>query len=214
MSQCLMWLTKKLIISENGKEFYKSFKKTTNSYLSEIIPLVPSIGNSLFKSSYFMGVMFIAWYKAFLKLGLTSDEANKWIWRASENALKKIPSPFINFVKKRYLSSMLKNAESHAKKSHEGTLPEYDWKVSNVHIHGNVIQLNTYECGIQKLCKRFETEKLLPSLCRMDYLTAHYLQYGFNRDKTLGDGDDVCNHCFYYDGNCEWSPEKGFEHRK
>lgn len=55
---------------------------------------------------------------------------------------------------------------------------------------------------------------MLPSICRMDYLTSHYLKNGFLRDKTLGDGDEMCNNKFYINGECEWAPEKGFGHRK
>lgn len=79
---------------------------------------------------------------------------------------------------------MLKKAESHSKKSLEGNLPQ------------------------------FEVESMLPSICRMDYLTSHYLKNGFLRDKTLGDGDEMCNNKFYINGECEWAPEKGFRHRK
>lgn len=43
---------------------------------------------------------------------------------------------------------------------------------------------------------------------------SHYLKSGFMRDKTLGDGDEMCNNKFYINGQCEWVPEKGFEYRK
>lgn len=83
-----------------------------------------------------------------------------------------------------------------------------------VKVDRNQFRLDTYECGLKKLCKRFGVEEMLPSLCRMDYLTAHYLKHSFERTKTLGDGDEVCNNQFSFIGECEWAPEKGFEHRK
>jgi hypothetical protein len=48
----------------------------------------------------------------------------------------------------------------------------------------------------------------------MDYLFAHLMNNGFERTKTLGDGDDCCNCRYYLTGSCEWSPEKGFADRK
>lgn len=38
--------------------------------------------------------------------------------------------------------------------------------------------------------------------------------YGFERTKTLGDGDECCNCRYYIKGDCDWSPEKGFNDRK
>lgn len=210
----LLSLTKKMIIKEKGIDFYYKFKTTVTKYLKEITPQVPDIGDSIFKSSYLMGVCFIGWYKVFLELGVSSDEANHWIWIATENALKKIPKLCIPLAKKLYLGSMLKKAELHTQKSQTGNLPEFDWSINYVKINENSFRLDTYACGIKKLCKKFNTEEMLPSLCRMDYLTAHYLKHNFERIKTLGDGDDVCNNKFSFIGECEWAPEKGFEHRK
>lgn len=214
MSDLLLFLTKSLIIADKGKEFYLNFRQKVKRHLRDIIPNVPDISDSIFKSSYLMGVFYIAWYKAFLNLGVSSDEANRWIWIATENALKKIPAPFIGLAKKLYLGSMLKKAEGHMAKSKEGTLPEYDWNINYVKLDENSFRLDTYECGIKKLCEKFGTQAMLPSLCRMDYLVAHYLKHDFERTKTIGDGDNVCNNKFSFVGSCEWSPEKGFEYRK
>lgn len=161
-----------------------------------------------------MGVFFIAWYKSFLELGSSSEQANQWIWFSVENALKRIPNCLVPFAKKVYLGGMLKKAESHSRKSKSGQLPKFDWSIEYVKIDSNSFRLDTYECGIKKLCEKFDTRDMLPSLCRMDYLTAHYLKHSFIRDKTLGDGDNVCNNRFSLSGECEWAPEKGFEQRK
>lgn len=44
---------------------------------------------------------------------------------------------------------------------------------------------------------------MLLILWRMDYLTSHYSKSGFERTKTLGDGDEVCNNKFFINGECE-----------
>lgn len=214
MSSFLLKLSKQLIVKERGTIFYGTLKKKIKQHLSEIIPQVPKIGDSIFKSSYLMGVFFIAWFKAFLELGLSTEEANLWIWKVTENALKKIPVCCTGIAKKIYIGGMLRKAESHYRKSLSGSLPEFDWKIEYKKVNDNEFFLNTYECGIQKLCTKFHTEEMLPSICRMDYLTSHYLNCGFSRDKTLGDGYELCNNTFYINGECEWAPEKGFVHRK
>ncbi|MCD1655961.1 L-2-amino-thiazoline-4-carboxylic acid hydrolase [Treponema zuelzerae] len=214
MSAFLLFLSKKDIINEKGTKYYSDLKKQIKYQLKLIVPNVPEIGDSIFRSSYIMGVIYIAWYKSFLELGMQKDEANIWIWRASENSLKIIPKNCLWLVKKAYIGGMLKKAESHTKKSIENKLPEYDWKIEYKKVNENEFYLNTYECGIKKLCKLFNTEEMLPSLCRLDYLTSHYLGSGFLRDKTLGDGDELCNNKFFINGICEWSPEKGFISRK
>ncbi|MGM9923037.1 MAG: L-2-amino-thiazoline-4-carboxylic acid hydrolase [Bacillus sp. (in: firmicutes)] len=214
MSALLLRINKKAFAQTYDKLFYNKFRKNVKRHLKEIIPEVPNIGDSIFKFSYLMGVFYIAWYKSFLELGLTSNQANQWIWTATENALKKIPNCLVPLAKKIYLGGMLKKAERHTQKSKHGQLPEYDWNIEYVKIDDNSFRLDTYECGIKKLCEKFGTEEMLPSMCRMDYLTAHYLRHDFKRDKTLGDGDNVCNNRFSFTGECEWAPEKGFEDRK
>ena len=68
--------------------------------------------------------------------------------------------------------------------------------------------------GISMLSKELGAEGLLPGVCRGDYLSAHLMGNGFERTKTLGDGDDCCNCRYYVKGDCDWSPDKGFENRK
>ena len=43
----------------------------------------------------------------------------------------------------------------------------------------------------------FHAEGMLPGICRMDYLFASRMKNGFERTKTLGDGDECCN-CRYF----------------
>lgn len=121
MSNILLRFNKKDIIAERNTTFYKVFKKKIRGHLKEIIPQVPDIGNSIFKSSYLIGVAFIAWYKAFLEMGLSSDEANIWIWKGTENAIKKIPRFMIPLVKKSIWAECfvrLRNRQKNLRKEH------------------------------------------------------------------------------------------------
>jgi hypothetical protein len=67
---------------------------------------------------------------------------------------------------------------------------------------------------MKKLAHDFGTDGLLPGICRMDYLFAHLMGNGFERTKTLGDGEDCCNCRYHIEGSCDWSPERGFVDRK
>ena len=214
LNNFLLLLGRKILIAGKVKALYSLFCKSTRQELREILPEVPNIGDSIFKSSYYMGVCFIAWYKAFTKLGMSGTEANQWIWQVLEHGLKKIPPFLVPLAKKIYIGGMLKKAVSHTEKSRAGTLPECDWSIEYSPIDSNSFRLDVYECGIQKLCRKFHAEELLPSLCRTDYLVAHYLHAGFERTQTLGDGNSVCNNTFHLRGDCQWMPEKGFVDRK
>lgn len=214
LNDFLLLLSSGSLIAEKGEEFFSLFSKNVRQELRAILPEVPKIGDSIFKSSYLIGVCFIAWYRVFVKLGLTSDEANQWIWRVLENALKKIPSFLVPLAKKIYIGGMLRKAVSHTEKSKAGTLPEYDWTIAYTPVDSNCFRLDVHECGIQKLCSKFHTEEMLPSLCRTDYMVAHYLRAGFERTQTLGDGNCVSNNTFRFHGECQWMPEKGFVDRK
>lgn len=207
-------INKKYFIEKYGIEFYNKFKYKVGKELSEIIPDVPEIGDSIFKSSYMMAIIYIAWYKTLKEMNLSIEKIKIIIWAATENSLKKIPKIFIPIAKKIYLNPIIRKAESHTKKSKEDNLPVYDWKVEYKKVDNNCFYLNIYECGIKKLCKKFDVEDLLLILCRMDYLTSHYLNSGFVRTKTLGDGNEVCNNKFFIIGECEWAPDKGFIERK
>lgn len=37
---------------------------------------------------------------------------------------------------------------------------------------------------------------MLPGICRVDYLIAHYMNVGFDRTQTLGEGGTMCD-CRY-----------------
>lgn len=194
--------------------FYKQFKQQVNEKIEGLVPAVPDIGDSIFKASYLMVVFYIAWFQVLGEMGISVMQANVIIWETTENSLKRIHNTFMPLAKRMYLNPMIKKAESHAMKSKENNLPEFDWKIEYRKIDENCFCLDTYECGVKKLCEHFGVGEMLPSLCRMDYLTSHYMKCGFERTKTLADGDGVCNNKFYINGDCEWSPEKGFEGRK
>ncbi|MEN6350201.1 MAG: L-2-amino-thiazoline-4-carboxylic acid hydrolase [Syntrophomonas sp.] len=115
---------------------------------------------------------------------------------------------------KAYIGGFRKKAAEHAKKTRANALHPYDWKIAYREINENTFEIDITECAMLKLAKDFDVLGMYPAICRMDYLFSHYMGNGFERTKTLGDGDECCNCRYHIVGNCEWSPEKGFESRR
>lgn len=214
----IYWITlkasKKTIIENHGKEFYYSFKKLSLSILNDVISKTPYIGKSIFSFNYEFCPAYIAWYKAYMQLGLDSDAAGQMIWKMNEKLVQLIPKIFMKTAVNIYIGSFRKKAKEHEKRWEENSVHPYDWKIRYREINDNVFEVDIYECGMIKLCKDFDALGLFPSMCRMDYLFSHYMGNGFERTKTLGDGCDCCNCRYILPGECEWTPEKGFTYRK
>lgn len=75
-------------------------------------------------------------------------------------------------------------------------------------------EVNITRCGMRTLAKDFDALGMFPAVCRVDYLMFSIMGGGFQRNKTLGDGDSCCNCIYTIGGKCDWNPEKGFKNRK
>lgn len=212
--QLTMLRSKFYLTKKYGRDFWVVFKIESKRNLELILPQIPDIGDSLFSFNYQFGPCYIAWYKAFLKLGLSEEEIGKTIWVMNEKLVTTIPKPFLHMTGKVYLNGFRKQAMAHVEKQKMGKLHPYDWKVEYRELTKNTFELDIRECALLRLAEDFDARELLPSICRMDYLLSHLMGNGFERTKTLGDGDDCCNCRYHVIGECEWSPEKGFVDRK
>ena len=210
----IMLRSRKVLIKKYGKEFWKSFKKLSKEKLVAILPLTPDIGKSIFLLNYQFGLVYIAWYKTFMELGLQQQETWETIWMMSEKMVTILPKFLRHLMGKSYINSFRKKAAAHVERQQKNELHPYDWQVIYREINSNTFELDITECGIKKLAHDFDADSLLPGICRMDYLLSHHMGNGFERTKTLGDGDDCCNCRYHIIGTCEWSPEKGFEGRR
>lgn len=209
-----LWSSKKVIVNEYGKDFYDKFHSISRVHFEKIIPQVPNIGNSIFAFNYDFCPSYISWYKAYLELGLDNNTSNKMIWKMNETLVKLIPKLFMKLSVNKYIGDFRKKAVKHEKLSEENKVHPNDWKIRYRSVNDTTFEIDIYECGMIKVCKKFDAMGLFPMMCRMDYLFSHYMGNGFERTKTLGDGDDCCNCRYILSGTCEWSPEKGFADRK
>ncbi|MDD3229671.1 MAG: L-2-amino-thiazoline-4-carboxylic acid hydrolase [Oscillospiraceae bacterium] len=209
-----MCRSKSYLVKKYGKGFWQDFKAASDKTFAQTLPHVPDIGNSIFSFNYEFGPSYIAWYKSFLKLGLTCKEATENIWIMNEKMVTTIPRPFLKATGKSYLNGFRKKAASHVTLQDKGKLHPYDWHITYREINQNSFEFDITECGLKKLAHQFDADGLLPGICRMDYLFANLMGNGFVRSKTLGDGDNCCNCHYDLVGECEWSPEKGFTDRR
>lgn len=209
-----MYRSKFFLKKQYGNNFYRNFKIISGKYFDSILPKVPDIGKSIFALNYKFGPSYIAWYKAFMKMGLTQQEIIKNIWVMNEKMVTTVPRPFLKTIGKMYLNGFRKKAAAHMVLQQDKKLHPYDWKVVYREIDKDSFELDITECGLKKLTHDFDADGLLPGICRMDYMLSNLMGNGFVRTKTLGDGDYCCNCHYELAGKCDWSPEKGFVDRK
>ena len=136
------------------------------------------------------------------------------LWLVNEQLITIIPKPFIKLFITSYLNNFRNKAKKHEKLMKENHLHPYDWIIKYRQVNESIFEIDIYECGIMKLAKDFDSLGIVPTVCRVDYMLSNYMVAGFERTKTLGDGDDCCNCRYIIGGSCEWSPEKGFVDRK
>lgn len=206
--------SKHYLIMKYSKDWYSSFHSLSLQKLNNIINDIPNIGDSIFLFNYKFAPAYIAWYKAFQELGIEQTEIIKNIWVMNEKMTTVIPKFLLHFMGKFYLNSFRRKAAKHIKKQNTIGIHPYDWQIEYREIDDNSFEIDIKTCGIKKLAEEHGAKGLLPGICRMDYLFASLMNNGFQRTKTLGDGDDCCNCRYFLKGACEWAPEKGFEYRK
>lgn len=206
--------SKKWMINKYGIQFWHRFKDESDQWLARILPEVPDIGNSIFAFNYDFCPAYIAWYKALIGLGLSNNEAGEVIWAINEQVITMVPSWLMPLGKRMYLGGFRRKAAKHAEKSRLNDLHPYDWKMTFREIGKNTFEIDITECGMLKLGRDFDALGMFPMICRMDYLFAHYMGNGFERTKTLADGDECCNCRYHLIGSCGWPPAGGFYDHK
>lgn len=209
-----MHRSKKCLIDRYSLEWYQKFVKEADEIFQEILPEVPDIGKSIFSLNYKFAPSYIAWYLALKKLEVSSKEIDEIIWLMNEQLMKIVPGFLMHRVGKSYFNSFRKKSALHVKKQETTGGHPYDWEIRYRDVDDNCFEIDILSCGIKRLAKDFHAEGLLPGICRMDYLYANMMKNGFERTKTLGDGDECCNCRYFMEGDCEWAPEKGFSDRK
>ena len=210
----VMLRSRRQIVRRYGVEFWKSFRKYSSENFREVLPKVPNIGRSVFSLNYRFLPVYVAWYRAFQKLGLGADEIDRCIWMMNDQLLAGVSGWCTKAVGRQYYRSFQRKAASHVERQTRKKLHPLDWQIAYRAISDDAFEIDILTCPFERLSKDFGEPGLLPGICRMDYLFANRMGNGFVRTKTLGDGDDCCNCHYEMTGNCAWAPETGFLTRK
>lgn len=205
---------KRPLLSKYGIGFYEDFVTRSSKTLTDVISKTPCIGNTIFSFNYAFTPAYISWYKAAQELDKDEKEIQSLLWLLNQNIIKVIPKFFIRMFAKKYLADFRKNAALHEKLIEEGKVHPYDYLLKFRDIDKSTFEIDITQCGMMILAKDFNALGIFPTVCRVDYMLFNYMGTGFERTKTLGDGNDCCNCRYTIGGTCEWAPEKGFQYRK
>lgn len=201
---------KKYIIEKWGKEFYASYKKTAKKKLHEIESELPLKVDNFFQTDYQSIVAFIPIYFALMKQNIARNEIDRVIWKTIESIYKLMPP---RGGKKSY-RKILDRLKAYQMKGESGLLGKNDWVLEIEEEENGSFFCRVTECGARKILTNKGYDFIFPCMCRVDHLTMSLRGFSYERDKTIADGDDVCNNHFMGLGITEWAPEKGFSTRK
>lgn len=197
-----MFRSRRFIIKNYGSEFWKKFKAESRIVFKKVLLELPDIGKSIFSFNYAYAPSYIAWYKSMRNLGLSAKEADSLMWKMNECMILTVPKIFLRSAGRIYLESFRKKAASHIEHQKNGNLHENDWLIEYRNLNKNSFEIDIKRCGFITLAKKYGAEGMLPGICAVDYIVAHYMGNGFSRTKTLGDGDDCCNCRYEIKGKC------------
>lgn len=196
--------TKKSIIKTYGKNFYTQLYNGSVKKMKEIYPIIPSIGKSVFDSSYYVATCYFTWFPVLKNMNKTRQEAGEIIWFINEEFMKEVPKFLLSFTGKYYVGRHKKLGPWAAKRALEGKLHPDDWKITYEQIDNNAWKIDILECYIVKMGKRLGQMDIFPYVCRMDYLFSHYFNQEFKRTMTLGDGCEKCDCYWKVPGETDW----------
>ncbi|WP_296011198.1 L-2-amino-thiazoline-4-carboxylic acid hydrolase [uncultured Treponema sp.] len=197
-----MFRSRRFIIKNYGAEFWKKFKAESRIVFKKVLLELPDIGKSIFSFNYAYAPAYIAWYKSMRNLGLSAKEADSLMWKMNECMILTVPKIFLRSAGRIYLESFRKKAASHIERQKNGNLHENDWLIEYRNLNKNSFEIDIKRCGFITLSKKYGAEGMLPGICAVDYIVAHYMGNGFSRTKTLGGGDDCCNCRYEIKGKC------------
>ncbi len=79
---------------------------------------------------------------------------------------------------------------------------KFGWIYKNAkYDEGILYSFDITRCGMYDLCRLFEVEELMPSICQADFYMVKFLPDGcvFHRNATLADGADCCDFLYTYE---------------
>lgn len=168
--------------------------------LDKLIPQLPDIGDKSVEldESMIMIAICISYYKAFKKQKLSAEVLGKMLYDLRAFQFAQMTEDEKNATTNEMFSSKrLDEQKEWATWSLKCTHP-YNWAAKFIEGDDKSFDYGTdyIECGVAKVCHKFEADELVPFICLMDLLESHELGLGLHRSKTLADGDNLCDFRF------------------
>ncbi len=209
-----MTRSRSMIRKRYGKDFWIGFKRASDGRFHELINEFEDIGNSMFAFNYAYAPGYVAWYKTMEKLGLHVHERDVLMLLMNEKMLLTVPKPLLHVVGKSYMNGMRKKSREHIRRQENEQLHEFDWTVDYQDVDEERFSIKITDCGFIKYAKKYNATGMLPAICQVDYMIAHYMHVGFNRTQTLGAGCSCCDGCYAMHGECSWNIEQRLQERR
>jgi hypothetical protein len=208
--QILNVFARRYIIDKWGKEFYSAYKKDAKHKLREIESELPVRVDSIFQADYQSILACVPIYFALMKQNIDRNEIDMIIWKTIERVYKLMPpkSGMKSYRK------VLDGWKAYQKKGEQGLLGENDWVLKIEEEENGSYFCCVTECGAFKILSDKGYDFIFPCICRVDHLTMSLRGFRYERDKTIAEGDGICNNHIMGLGYTEWAPEKGFSTRK
>lgn len=190
------WL--KAVIADGRREFIA------------IIPEIPYIGQkNVWKFNLILCSAYLAIIRAARKHKAANIEAVQLIYDLNETFAAKVPAGLRRWIGRQW------NGPAQRKKLREGAersqLRQYpgDWVFT--YIEGDGVEtpfgVDISECAILKFFRSQGEEELVPFMCKLDLFIGKALEFRFERQGTLADGNSCCDCLYYLTGETKgWNP--------
>jgi hypothetical protein len=208
----LHFFGKRDIINKWGKVFYKAYKKLAIGKLSTLENELPQSVHKKYDFNYKLICAYVPIYDSLQKLGVATNEIETMLWKMNESALNAIPKKLFKMIKPS--RKALDQSVKYQQLGESGVLGKNEWIMKIQEDADGSIHTRFTQCGAYNVLSSFGYGFVFPCACRLDYLTANIAGMKFVRNKTIGDGDGVCDNHYLGKGFTEWAPEKGFIGRK
>ncbi len=168
--------------------------------LETLIPQLPDIGDKSAELNEGVAAIAIciAYYKSFKRQGIPVESLGKMLYDLRTYQFSEMTEEQKKAETDEMFSSKRLNEQKEWTAWSQKCLYPYNWAAHYVEGDGEEFDYGTdyVECGIAKICHKFEADDLVPFICLLDLLESNVFGLGLARTKTLADGDNVCNFRF------------------
>ena len=172
----------------------------TQRELEKLIPELPDIGDKSDELNEGVAAIAvgIAYYRSFKQQKMSVESLGKMLYDLRAYQYSEMTEEQKKAQADEAFSSKRLNEQKEWTKWSQKYIYPYNWAAHYVEGDGKEFDYGTdyVECGIAKICHKFEADDLVPFICLLDLLESNILGLGLARTKTLADGDNICDFRF------------------